>query len=207
MKRLLLLLIVDGFLAETGWTQQRTTLFAESLGTGVFTTIGIDQLIKVRSSHRVALNGGGSFLPIGLRKVFSVPVSGSLLFGKKTHFFEIGIGVTYAQVRQSWKNPLLLVCDAGCNSTLKNYQVDKSIERQQYFMATGRAGYRFQQPQGGWFFKVGFTPLMPIFSEDKIIYKGENPYPSVTNLKDWGLQENNKVVQLWAGMGVGYTLK
>lgn len=206
MQRILLLFWII-LLSKSVYGQHRNTLFVEGLGTGIFTTIGIDRLIKVGHSYRVALNGGGGFLPLKTRKMYSIPISGSLLLGKKSHFLELGIGVNYAQFRQSWKNPLLLFSDIGSNSQLENYKIDKAIERQQYLMATGRVGYRFQQDQGGWFFKVGFTPLMPVFSEDKMIYRGENPFPSITYSKCWGLTKNNKIVQLWAGVGMGFTLK
>ena len=206
MQRILLLFWII-LLSKSVYGQHRNTLFVEGLGTGIFTTIGIDRLIKVGHSYRVALNGGGGFLPLKTRKMYSIPISGSLLLGKKSHFLELGIGVNYAQFRQSWKNPLLLFSDIGSNSQLENYKIDKAIERQQYLMATGRVGYRFQQDQGGWFFKVGFTPLMPVFSEDKMIYRGENPFPSITYSKYWGLTKNNKIVQLWAGVGMGFTLK
>lgn len=208
MQRLLLLFWLSFLsLLQAGRTQQRTTLFVEGLGTGVLNTIGIDRMIKIGPSYQVTLNGGGGFFSLGRRKMYSVPISGSLLLGKEAHFFELGVGMTYAQFRQSWQNPLLLLNDTGIYSTLENYQVDKSIEREQYLFATSRVGYRFQKQQGGWFFKIGFTPLMPVIWEDKSIYKGENPYPSITHSQGWGLRTNDKVVQLWGGVGVGYTLK
>lgn len=204
MKRLLLLFWII-VLAEVGQAQQRTTVFFEGLGTGLLTSIGVDQLVKITPSYKIALNGALGFFPLNGRKMYSVPVSGSLLLGRESHFFELGIGMAYAQFRQHWKNPMILLNDAGMYPTSEKYHVNKLVEREQYLFVTTRVGYRFQKPEGGWFFKVGITPLSSIFWEDKSIYKGDNPYPSITHRKSWG--KIDRTFLLWGGVAVGYTLK
>lgn len=68
MKRLLLLFWII-VLAEVGQAQQRTTLFFEGLGTGLLNSIGVDQLVKITPSYKIAVNGALGFFPLNGRKI------------------------------------------------------------------------------------------------------------------------------------------
>lgn len=148
MKRLLLLFWIIAW-SEVGQAQQRTTLFFEGFGTGLLTSIGVDQLVKTTPSYKIALNGALGFFPFNGRKMYSVPVSGSLLFGRESHFFELGIGMAYVQFRQHWKTSMIFFDDMGMYPTSEKYHVNKLVEREQYLFVTTRVGYRFQKPEGG----------------------------------------------------------
>ncbi|MDN3687647.1 hypothetical protein [Cyclobacterium jeungdonense] len=90
--------------------------------------------------HR--LNAKTTWLPV-------VPLEISAFYGKSNHHLELGMGVTSYLTRS-----------IGFNSetfqTIDKVVFDAAIPL--------RIGYRYQKPEGGFFFRVGYTPFlaMPI---------------------------------------------
>lgn len=90
--------------------------------------------------HR--LNAKTTWLPV-------VPVEISAFYGKSNHHLELGLGVTSYLTRS-------LGFDPETFQTIDKVVFDAAIPL--------RIGYRYQKPEGGFFFRLGHTPFfaMPI---------------------------------------------
>ncbi len=86
--------------------------------------------------HR--LNSKTTWLPL-------VPVEISAFYGKSNHHLELGMGVTSYLTR-------ILAFDSETFETIDKVVFDAAIPL--------RIGYRFQKPEGGFFFRVGYTPVI-----------------------------------------------
>lgn len=100
----------------------------------------------------------------------AIPLEVSTLFGAKKHHLEIGLGITpflQAGVNSSWESGNL-VQSKGANHVGAILPI--------------RVGYRYQKPEGGFFFRVGYTPFFAM--------------PTKTR-EDWAFQP------VFAGLGLG----
>jgi len=86
--------------------------------------------------HR--LNAKTTWLPV-------VPVEISAFYGKSNHHLELGMGVTSYLTRS-------LGFDSETFQTTDKVVFDAAIPL--------RIGYRYQKPEGGFFFRVGYTPII-----------------------------------------------
>ena len=112
-----------------------------------FGLFGAGPIFSVIYDRRFAkkLNGFGFATGFGFwggsgTAIFSFPVSINYLFGKKNNFVELAAGVTFAT--STYDN-----LDDGGNST------DNSI------IGHINLGYRYQQAKGGFFARIGISPL------------------------------------------------
>ncbi|SEG29747.1 hypothetical protein [Algoriphagus boritolerans] len=75
----------------------------------------------------------------------SIPIEVSALFGKSNHHLELGMGITSYLTR----------------SLAFNSETFENIDKVVFDAAIPvRIGYRFQKPEGGFFFRVGYTPVI-----------------------------------------------
>lgn len=84
-----------------------------------------------------------------------VPLEFSALYGKSNHHLEAGVGFTS-------------FLDQGVKLDLGTYESSTKI----VFGAIlpFRLGYRYQKPEGGFFYRIGYTPFFDLpFSENKSI--------------------------------------
>ncbi len=112
-----------------------------------FGLFGAGPIFSVIYDRRFAkkLNGFGfaagvGFFSLSGSAVFSLPVSINYLFGKKNNFIELAAGVTFAT--STYSN-----LDGGGNST-GNLIIEHI-----------NLGYRYQQAKGGFFARIGISPL------------------------------------------------
>ncbi|SHM32294.1 hypothetical protein SAMN04488057_10170 [Cyclobacterium lianum] len=84
------------------------------------------------------LNAKTTWLPV-------VPVEISALYGKSNHHLELGMGVTSYLTRR-------LGFDSETFQTTDKVVFDAGIPL--------RIGYRYQKPEGGFFFRAGYTPII-----------------------------------------------
>ncbi|MFI5141254.1 MAG: hypothetical protein ACHQII_02760, partial [Bacteroidia bacterium] len=130
----------------------KNAIFIEGFGSSASVlSLNYDRIIYQSKITRITVNVGFALFPISdpsnaahknLFYVYGVPVSGNLLFGKKKHYLEVGLGVSYSRG-----------LEASFSST------GKSVFSEMLFFVP-RVGYRFQRNQGGFFFRLGFTPLI-----------------------------------------------
>jgi hypothetical protein len=75
----------------------------------------------------------------------TVPIEVSAFYGKSNHHLELGMGVTSYLTRS-------LAFDSETFENIDKVVFDAAIPV--------RIGYRFQKPEGGFFFRLGYTPVI-----------------------------------------------
>jgi hypothetical protein len=133
---------------------QRHTVFAELLGNAGlgFYSINYDYILPFKNNGGISFRAGGSVN----REVISCPVLLNFVAGRYNSHFEIGFGADLLRSRYS-KVPGF------------------------YVVPTANLTYRHQKPEGGVFYKIGYTP---VFHDD-----------------------NSLLIIFWAscGLAIGYT--
>jgi hypothetical protein len=112
------------------------------------------RIIYQKGKFKLNTSAGFSMIPRRLNSKTSwlpaVPLEISALYGRSNHHLELGFGVT----------PFLDRTLAFNSQTLETN--DKVVFRA---AMPFRLGYRFQKPEGGFFFRVGYTPGFSIPTE------------------------------------------
>ncbi len=123
--------------AQTEYSSNKVTapngLYVEVFGQGYFPTANYERLLIISTPHNVALRVGvGVWIGLG-GSGFVFPLSASYLLGSN-HKVEVGAGIVF--VSGNSEDELA----AGAFSAL--------------------IGYRYQPIDGGFIFRIGFTPLV-----------------------------------------------
>jgi hypothetical protein len=134
------------------------TLFGEIGGSGGLGSFNFDRIFYAQKANRFSYRLGISYSPSARYEgrtptVIIFPTLINYIYGKKDHFLEVGAGQSLAIAT----NPAV------------------------FSRLTLNAGYRFQRNEGGWFFRIAYTPLISFM---------------------YDLQWEN-----WAGIGIGYTIR
>jgi len=137
----------------------RTTVFGEIGGNAWLYSVNVDYRIR----QIVSVRAGVTAIEAGGVSLYAGPLMVSALPGWKAHRAEIGAGVLLGYL---------------ANRSLEAHFGSDPEPGESYGMATPTlsVGYRYQQPEGGLFLRVAYTPV-------------------VTG-GDWSH---------WAGLGAGYT--
>lgn len=156
--------------------QERTQLnsvFLELGGNGGFYSVNYDRRLLWAGGWSLAGRVGTMYYSSasgraeGGRSVWlAAPLEVSWLRGKGNHLLEMGLGVT--------------------SLYLKYPEEESSQGKELRLLPVGRVGYRFQQREGGMFYKAGFTPMAQ--------FSG-------------GRRLGATMFLPWFGLAVGYTLK
>jgi hypothetical protein len=118
---------------------KKNTIFFEGYGNAgrVFYSINYERLFPLKSIYGISIRVGTSYAI--KQGVSAFPVLVNLMTGKRKSHFEIGMG-----------------CVSYFNVLYPNVETD--IDK--YLIAlTGNIGYKYQRPDGGFFFKVSYTPV------------------------------------------------
>ncbi len=83
-----------------------------------------------------------------------IPLEVNGLFGRKKHFLEMGVSLVY----NHGLDPIVHKADPAVPTSEDIYANFSNL------LAIGRLGYRFQKPQGGFFFRAAYTPYTTIWS-------------------------------------------
>ncbi len=120
---------------------RRNTFFVELGGNAVSYSVNYDRILLARDKWKLSGRVGALYLPlfqVSNRLMVGAPLEVSYLRGRGKHFLEIGLGGTV---------------------TYDTYPLSDTRVRDLAVMGVFRVGYRHQKPEGGLFYKVGFTPL------------------------------------------------
>ncbi len=127
---------------------RKNAVFFELFGPGVFYSINYDRRIKQHLSLRAGFTSwnlhGGLFTLLGIEKLSmtAFPVMINYITGPmKSSHFEIGAGMMPSFV-------------SG-----KAFFTDEEASSETVLLGIGSIGYRYQQPDGGFFFRASITPL------------------------------------------------
>lgn len=184
---LVLLLQVQMFFGQQQSSKtSMNSIYAEAFGQGFCWSLNYDLLLNTKTNIKHSFSLGLVYVPkvigFGDGVYFGIPISYNLLLGKKSHHFELGLGLTNMLV-----NPSL-------NNGLSKY----------YMCLTPKVGYRFQKPNGGLFLKVTANLLIDVFNVQS--YKYENGVSRITS-SFYDVFGVGYPIFPWPGLGVGYTFK
>ena len=137
----LLLAVTASFAQSPLHPIRRNTFFLELGGNAMFYSLNYDRILLSRDKWKLSGRVGALYLPlfqVSNRLMVGAPLEVSYLRGRGKHFLEIGVGGTV---------------------TYDTYPLSDTHIRDLAVMGVFRVGYRHQKPEGGLFYKVGFTPL------------------------------------------------
>ncbi|MGV3585926.1 MAG: hypothetical protein ACO1OF_02895 [Adhaeribacter sp.] len=159
---------------------KKNTLFLELLGNGGLYSLNVDRIITSKEMWMLAGRLGISYFnhsDPAKKQYVVLPMELSYLRGKSKHFLEIGYGATMMVGKD------------------ESYTGEYATAIYNYMEAlnTFRLGYRYQQKDGGMFYKVGWTP-----GYGSVMELGNAPSKKAkeTYFKPYNF-----------GLGVGYTFK
>jgi len=146
----------------------KNTIYLELLGNGGIYSFNYDRIILTKKLFKISGSIGISYIPPFVRynHTLTYPIEINFLYGKK-NYFELGIG--YTPVFNLYKEDIFKIYDI-------------------YSYPVLRIGYRFQKPNGGFFFRTGL-----------LLYFVKNEF-----ITDYSNYSNNKT---WISLGFGYTFK
>lgn len=205
---------------DTTHLPKRNTIYLELGGNGIFGSLGYDRLFRLNKKIKTSFSFGvsifGDFKSTEYDEYYGIPLSFNFLFGKKKHHLELGIGIAvFAEVYLTYNDPsnAIYVTQTSWGNT-SSYPITPNTIKPFYSNQTDivtyitpKIGYRFQKPNGGFFFKVAFTPFINFVNRYAGVKKNGIRYePSSFDWFIGGLDIMNSDMP-WAGISLGYTLK
>jgi hypothetical protein len=119
-------------------------------GSGIY-AINYSKIFHQKGKLKLNASAGFSLLPHRLDSKTTwlpvVPLEISALYGKSNHHLEMGFGFTTYLTRS-------LAFDSKTFETIDKVVFGAFIPL--------RVGYRYQKPEGGFFFRVGYTPFFEV---------------------------------------------
>jgi hypothetical protein len=128
---------------------KKNTIYFEGLGNGAFYSINYDRLLTPNIACRVGFSFFPSIIPDAPIYLFTLPISASYLLNlaDTPSYLETGIGITpLLQVYERW------LVSPTVPSTTSVSQIDVVL--------APMLGYRLQPKQGGFNFRLLWTPLI-----------------------------------------------
>ncbi|MDR3611850.1 MAG: hypothetical protein P4L27_14870 [Ignavibacteriaceae bacterium] len=126
--------------ADEPYLLSPNSIYVEALGSGLFYSVNYDRLF----SHNIGGRIGIGLLSDGLNSLYFIPVTLNYLIGKGNSKLELGAGVT------------IVAADIDLFGT--GHRTSGSL-----VLGTAIIGYRYQPADGGFLFRIGFTPLFSEF--------------------------------------------
>ena len=152
---------------RTGQTVSKNSIYLEVFGIAGLYSVNYDRIIKITERSLLAGRIGVSYYNDNNSKteylIFPLELT-TLRRKNKRHHLEYGFGVVLFLVDDSYS------------------------EQYAFIMGSLRLGYRYQKPEGGLLFRIGFTPIIPI----AVLQPGS--------------EFDQKIVP-WGGISIGYSFK
>lgn len=188
---------------------KRNTLYLEAFGQGIVYSLSYDRLLRINKQTKTSFSVGiiPFYFPTWYYTLFGVPISYNLLLGKKKNYLELGIGLTLSRIHIKsfegvyYNSAGIYVYDGVFTSHQTNY----------ISYLTSKIGYRFQRENGGFFYRVTFSPATSFINRIGTV-SGKGPYATDPYYQYF---ENGKVgtpiytrrFLPWGGVSIGYTFK
>jgi hypothetical protein len=174
--------------------QKKNTIYIELLGQGVFYSIAFNHLINVDKKIKNSFTIGATFFPSfqdGNLFVMGIPASYCWLLAKNKNYLELGGGLTVITINQ----PTLAPYDSLGVKT--NYS---------YLFCSPKIAYRFQNINGGFFFRASLDFPIPLIDRNGKIKKGTKVHQEPNfNYFPHTLGYWDALIFVWPGISVGYT--
>ena len=183
---------------------KRNSAYAEIFGQGLYNSLSFDRLYNVDKKVKTSFSAGLTLIPSPGLFVVGLPVSYNFLFGQKNHHLELGIGFTAMYLRRGNIEVTEHLYDPQGAMSVNNY-IGNATDFYSFF--TPKVGYRYQRPEGGFFFRLSFTPPIAGINHIGDTKGGKSDY-------DWSYTEYfssaaffGRPVFPWGGLSFGWTLK
>jgi hypothetical protein len=154
---------------------QRNTIYHETntnLGNFNYNSLNFEHLLNCSPTSTVGFSLGVIYYSFPKISSWGVPLNINFMFGRYSNLFEVGFGATYMNVYKNYEK------------TLGKYDDNVS-----YAGLNAHIGLRHQNTEGGFFYRVGFTPMLSILN-----------YEEIPIIKD-------KILIPMAGVSIGWTFK
>ena len=126
----------------------RNAVYLELGGNGAYYSFNYERILHQKGAFKLAARAGVSVVPVNIQSQrymgTLVPLEVTALYGRSKHHLEAGAGVS----------PYLFPY-SDYNSWEQEYDGYKPG-----VIIPFRLGYRYQKPEGGFFFRVGYTPFV-----------------------------------------------
>ncbi len=173
---LLLIIVLSGtVLAQS--PSARNAFYGELVGNGLIYSVNYDRLFSDAIGARI----GVSYTAPEMVSLTTIPVMGYYLIplGSGSSKVELGLGIAVL-LQPEYQSTSFA---AAPDDKLKGNSV----------VGTATVGYRYQRPNGGFVFRVGFTPFFGTFKHEKPFV----PYVPTE-------YEDNFLFVPWGGISFGY---
>ena len=133
----------------------KNSLYVELLGNAGFYSVNYGRILHQHNRLKISGSAGLSYFrqssgarSIGISDYWTpmLPIEITAFWGKSRHHLEVGTGISFYSSQRLTYNP---------DFPPSNFQKDISLEA----VLPLRLGYRYQKPEGGFFFRLGYTPL------------------------------------------------
>ncbi len=123
--------------------QGQQAVFVEAGGNGIIWSLNYDRILVSKEYWKLSGRVGAQYTPwLDSLSVVGVPVELVYLSGDYRHFMEFGAGAALFH---------------------SDRQIPEGAPIPNTFInASMRLGYRYQRPEGGFFWRVGFVPMYPV---------------------------------------------
>ncbi|PSL04876.1 hypothetical protein [Cecembia rubra] len=169
---LFILLVISGFLNQVAAQKEaemitaKNVVYAEFLGNAGLYAVNYGRILYQKDRLKLSGSVGFSIIPIeGFEPFYPnswsplIPVEFSAFWGKSRHHLELGTGCFVFQDRKYLFDPEFPPTNV------------REVEYW-YTSVIMRIGYRYQKPEGGFFFRAGYTPRVDItsfeFAEEQV---------------------------------------
>lgn len=125
-------------------------VYLELAGNGVIYSINYDKIFHQKGTFKSSYRVGISLYPRNYDRVYAnvyLPVEINGMYGKRNGHFEFGLGVTPSYINYG-------------TFDLNNFDREVLDYSGLGLAVFGRLGYRYQKPDGGFFFRVGINPII-----------------------------------------------
>lgn len=137
----------------------KNSIYAELGGSSILYGVNYGRILNQKGKFKLSGSAGFSYIQQATNHwTPMIPVELTVLFGKTRHNLEFGAGTTLFTSQQISLNP--------DSNTL---QEKVSFEA----LIPFRLGYRYQKPEGGFFFRISYTPgfNLNLSSKDAAIFE------------------------------------
>ena len=185
---------------DTSKIFHRNTIYLEALGQGLYNSVSFDRLYKIDHKVKTSISAGLTIIPSSGLFVVATPISYNYLIGQNKHHLELGLGFTPMFIRSG--NITASYSDGNSNN------VTFTGSQNMFFsFFTPKIGYRYQRPEGGFFFRLTFTPPIAginIYGNTK--GQGQSMSDSYNEFFTSAAFFGSPVFP-WGGLSIGWTLK
>lgn len=133
----------------------KNSVYVELLGNAGLYSVNYGRIFHQHNRLKISGSAGFSYFrqsrggqSFGISDYWTpmLPIEITAFWGKSRHHLEAGTGISFYSSQRLTYNP---------DYPPTNFQEDISLEA----VLPLRLGYRYQKPEGGFFFRVGYTPL------------------------------------------------